>query len=78
MVVPDAKKEKPGGKIGSGHSGALLWSGESGSFPYCPGGGYTQEDRSSVNDKGPKGSRHTPGLSLCDACQVCDTGTNET
>lgn len=77
-MVPDAKKEKPGGKIGSGHSGALLWSGESGSFPHCPGGGCTQEDRSSVNDKGPKGSCHTHGLSLCDACQVCDTATNET
>lgn len=54
-MVPAAKKEKPGGKIGSGNSGALLWSGESGSFPSCPGGGCTQEDQSSVKDKGPKG-----------------------
>lgn len=40
-MVPATKK--PGGKIGSGSSGALLWSGESGSFPDCPGGACTLE-----------------------------------
>lgn len=39
---------------------------------------HVWKDRSSVNDESPKGSCHTLGLSLCDACQVCDIATNET